>query len=195
MYEKGMAARLLLSMPRDSLGYWSEAECSEPTERAYTELIDRLLHLEFDVLDRKRVPRRLRLSPEAKSEWITAHDQWEDRRFNAHGSMKPVLSKLRGHIARFALIHHVVSCAAHEEDDRFDIGIDSLRNGIILAEWFAYETERVYLILSATEEADETRRLVEWIRGHGGTTTVRRLQNSNSKKYQSSDDARRPWNL
>jgi hypothetical protein len=69
------------------------------------------------------------------------------------------------------------------------VGERSLRAGIALAEWFAYEARRVYLTLRETAAERDQRRLREWIASRGGAVTVRELQRANSRRWPSRESA------
>src|SRR5262245_44499787 len=65
-----------------------------------------------------------------------------------------------------------------------------MQAGIDLARWFADEAVRIDATLRESEEERQSRRLVEFVRSHGGRTTVKQLQRSNSRKWSSSDLAK-----
>jgi hypothetical protein len=51
-----------------------------------------------------------------------------------------------------------------------------MRAGVMLAEWFRHEAQRLYGALAATEEEQEQDQLVQWIASRGGRVTVRETQ-------------------
>ena len=106
------------------------------------------------------------------------------------GELAAAYSKLEGYAARLALLHHVVTHIDLETSDIRPVGPRSVEAGITLVRWFAGEAERIYTTLSETVEERDTRRLIDWIRAHGGQTTARALQKSNSRKYPTTDTAK-----
>jgi hypothetical protein len=190
LLDSGLGARLLLCWPVRVPKQWSEAEIDPDTERMYHDLLERLLTLDFDERDGRKVPRVLRLSDEAKPVWIDWYNAWAKEQAAVEGELAAAFSKLEGFAARFALIHHVSSCAALQTDDAIPIEADAIEAGIALARWFAGEARRIYSTLSESTEEREIRGLVEFVRAQGGSITVRQLQRSNGRKYPDADTAR-----
>ena len=48
--------------------------------------------------------------------------------------------------------------------------------GVMLAQWFANQAERVYQVLTETPEGRARRRVCDWISSKGGKATVRQVQ-------------------
>jgi hypothetical protein len=190
LLDSGLGARLLLCWPVRVPKQWSEAEIDPDTERMYHDLLERLLTLDFDERDGCKVPRVLRLSDEAKPVWIDWYNAWAKEQAAVEGELAAAFAKLEGFAARFALIHHISSCAALQTDDAIPIEADAIEAGIALARWFAGEARRIYSTLSESTEEREIRALVEFVRAQGGSITVRQLQRSNGRKYPDADTAR-----
>jgi hypothetical protein len=187
--DSGLAARLLLAMPVAPPKRWSEVEVAQHAEDAYHGTLDRLLALDFAVEGKEKVPHVLRLSTEAKLAWVEFYNSWAREQAAAEGELAAALSKLEAYAARFALIHHVVTCVHLEVDDRREVGIRSIRAGIALCFWFASEARRIYATFSETAEERASRKLLEHIRNQGGRITARQLQRSNCRKYPNSEAA------
>jgi DNA polymerase I-like protein with 3'-5' exonuclease and polymerase domains len=182
--DSGLAARLLMAMPPKRPKAWSEVEVDPDTEAAYHALVDTLRALEFDDdPDRGRGPHVLTLSAEAKAAWVAHYDHWAGEQSAVEGELAAAYSKLEAYAARLALVHHVVTHAALEADDRRPVGPKSVAAGIALCAWFAGEARRIYTTLAETEEERECRRLVEFIRSRGGRITVRELMRANCRRY------------
>jgi DNA polymerase-1 len=135
------------------------------------------------------VPHALRLAPDAKKLWIRFYNDWAGEQAAAEGEMAAALAKLEAYAARFALLHHVVTCVGLEVDDQREVGTKSIEAGIALCHWFANEARRIYATLSESTEERDARRLVEWIQARGGKVTVKELQHSNNRKYPTADEA------
>jgi hypothetical protein len=182
--EAGLAARLLLAMPPKLQKRWSESVIAPDAEQAYHNVLDGLLALGFGRDgDGENVPRVLSLSPSARTAWIKFYNSWALEQAAAEGELAAAFSKLEAYAARFALLHHVVGHVARRQDDVVPIEAESIAAGVCLSRWFAREARRIYATLTETTQDRDTRRLVEWIRSHGGRTTAKQLQNSNSRKY------------
>src|SRR5262249_3382635 len=131
-FEAGLAARLLLAMPIAPPKRWSEIEVSPEVEKAYHDLLDMLLALDFkrDGQDDPR-PCVLNFSPGAKGAWVRFYDRWAQEQAAVEGELAAAFSKLEAYAARFALLHHVVSKVARGEDDRAAIDAASVEAGIV----------------------------------------------------------------
>jgi hypothetical protein len=180
----GLGSRLLLAMPPRLAKRWTELEIVPDVRRSYESLLEGLFGLQM-AKDRRGdlCPRAVRLSPEAKGEWVAFYDDWAQEQAAAEGELAAAFSKLEGYAARFALIHHVADRVARLEEDSDPVGAASVRAGVTLCRWFAAEARRVYATLSESEDERATRRLVEWVQARGGRITTRDLQRSNSHKW------------
>jgi hypothetical protein len=187
--EAGLTARLLLAMPPRRRKSWTEAEAAPETVKAYEDLLDKLLGLEL--VDDEQGPRPfdVKLDRDAKQRWITYYGEWAARQDAAHGDYAALLSKLEGACGRLALLHHVVSRVGQGEDDCDPVEVESIEAAITLVQWFAHEAARIYSTLEEEDGERDTRRLVEWVQRQGGRVTVKQLQNSNSRKYPTRDQA------
>ncbi|MFL5240599.1 MAG: DUF3987 domain-containing protein, partial [Gemmataceae bacterium] len=187
--DAGLAARLLMAMPPKLKKRWTEVEVDPDAEQAFHDAIDKLLALDFDTHDGEKVPYALKLSREGKEAWVTFYNAWAKEQAAAEGELAAAFSKLEAYAARFALLHHVVSCTWLDVDDRREVGVRSIQAGVTLCRWFATEARRIYKTLSESNDQRDTRRLVEFIQVRGGRITVKNLQRSNSRKYPTSEEA------
>jgi DNA polymerase I-like protein with 3'-5' exonuclease and polymerase domains len=189
-FEAGLAARLLFAMPPRRAKRWTEAEIDPLVVTAYEGLVNALVALEPGYDDEGHpMPIAVRLSPAAKALWVTFYGEWADRQAAAEGDLAAAYAKLEAYAARFALVHHVVSRvrSGAVEDP---VSTDSMAAGVTLTRWFGQEAERIYATLGESEEETNVRRLVDFIRARGGSTTARELQKSNSRKYRDADQAK-----
>ena len=188
--ESGLAARLLFAKPPKRAKEWTEAELPEHVDKSFRLLIERLIALEGKIdSDKRPSPLTLNLTPEARDIWKTFYDRLAKRQEVADGDLAAVYAKIEAYAARLALIHHIV-CQVHEGLDGItSIGPESMRAGIALADWFARETERVYDILSESDDERELRALQELISRKGGSITPRELQRSNGRRYRTTEAA------
>ena len=188
--DSGLAARLLIAMPPRAAKVWTEAELSEETEEDFARLIERLIALESRIdSDGQESPVLLDLSPEAKEVWVQYYNRWGNEQASTEGDLANAFAKIEAYAIRLALIHHVVDKVHRNEDDVASIGAESVKAGIQLADWFAYEARRVYAILDETEEEKSLRRLLDLIIRKGGTVTPRDLQRSNDTLYPTTEVA------
>ena len=129
------------------------------------------------------------MTTDAKAVWKAFYNEWASCQAAVEGATAAAFAKLEGGAARLALLHHVVSHVGAVADDCDPIEPDSVRAGITLAKWFAFESQRIYVALAETEDAGLTRRLIDFIRQHGGKMTARTLHKSNKPRYPTTDVA------
>jgi hypothetical protein len=187
--DAGLGAWLLFAMPPKIAKKWSESEMALEVEQAYADLLSKLQALDLDTRDGEKVPHVLTMSVEAKAAWVAFYNRWAQRQAASEGDLTAAFSKLEGYAARFALLHHVVAHVYLDADDLRPVGCRSLAAGVTLAQWFAHEAERLYTILSESDDERNARRLVEYVQAHGGEITVKQLQRSNRRQYPTADHA------
>ncbi|MBN1554422.1 MAG: DUF3987 domain-containing protein [Phycisphaerae bacterium] len=180
-FENGLAARLLLASPPRRVKKWTEREIDPATENAVTTMFENLYSLEpVTGQDGEPEPGIVRLSPAAKTAWISFYNEHAQEHVNLSGDLSAAWSKLEGYAARLALVVHLVRWAAGDAtlSDLNVVDEESVSAGVALSRWFGQETRRVYAILDETEEDRERRELVELIERHGGNITARELMRS-----------------
>jgi DNA polymerase I-like protein with 3'-5' exonuclease and polymerase domains len=187
--EAGLAARLLLAMPPKLPKRWSEDEVHPEVRGAYEDVLRKLLELDMDKgSEGDKVPFAVRLTPEAKKAWVQFYDAWAKEQADVEGELAACYSKLEAYAARLTLLHHVVS-RVKQSTDCDPIEPASVAAGVELARWFAHEARRIYATLRESEGDRQARRLIEFIRSHGGKMTVRRLRLSNTSRYPTPEAA------
>ena len=176
--ESGLAARFLMAYPPKQRVQWTEATIPRDVQQAYSRLFEELYRLQSHSFgDGEVQPVDVDIDDVAKALWIEYYDRHNDEQLELTGDLSAVWSKLEATAARLALVIHMVRCYSGEHDvSPQALDETSMASGIRLAEWFKYETRRVYAILGETEGEEENRRLVEWIGQNGGATTVREVQ-------------------
>jgi hypothetical protein len=187
--EAGLGARFLMAMPPKRRKTWSEAEIDPSTSDAYEKLLGSLRDLSLDRdKDGGKVPFAVRMTPAAKAAWVAFYTEWAAEQANADGDMAAALSKLEGYAARLALIHHIVTHVGDMTDSE-PIEPISIEAGVALVRWFAAETRRIYATLRESDDEKNLRKLIEFIRAHGGEMTGRRLHQSNKSRYPDTETA------
>jgi Protein of unknown function (DUF3987) len=193
----GMGARFLMAMPPKRRRVWTEAEIPDDLADRYLQLLQDLIALPMKNVA-KRSPFVIGLSAIAKNEWVKFFDEWGGVQFAAEGEQASAFAKIESYATRLALVHHVVSHVAAGTDDRKALTQPSMRAGIALARWFAYEATRIYAMLHECDDERQTRKMVEWVRSHAEPipslpgkfgVTVKAVQKSNSHRWPTSEDA------
>jgi DNA polymerase I-like protein with 3'-5' exonuclease and polymerase domains len=190
----GAPAHILFACPPYQKKEWTEDDLDEVAVQAYHSLIGGLAGLKPQAdADGEPYPLTLSLTPEAKAAWVQFYTRFADRQEGAEGDLAAAFSKLEGYAARLVLLHHVCESVAAGGDATDPVPVGSVRAGIELAEWSAYEAERLYQMLGEAEEEEATRKLVEIVTRlagrNCGRVTPKLLQRSNQRKYRSSEAA------
>jgi hypothetical protein len=128
------------------------------------------------------------LSTEALAAFRPWHDAHvRELRDIGDDDLQAHVSKLKGIAVRLALIFELTN-AADTGTAVVRIGAEALRHAVVVADWFKAEAARVYGQFAETDDDRDRRRLVELIRQHGGTVTVRDLMRA-CRRFQTADDA------
>ena len=189
----GLFARLLPAYPPERLRKWTEREVPDATRENVATLMSALHHLTPGTWDDGRPrPHLVRLTPEAKTEFVTFYDTNGAEMADADGELRSAMSKIEGYALRFALIFHC--CRYPEAPSHEPIGLEDMAAAVSLAKWFIGESNRVYALLAEETEDRQLRSLAAQVKAKadkfGGRITVKQLQNSNSRKYKRSDAAK-----
>jgi hypothetical protein len=184
----GLVACFLVAMPPRLPRVWSPAGIAEAAERAFNELVDRLLKLELDDRGDERVPHVLSLSKTATAAWVEFYNTRGAEQAVVEGVLAAALGRTEMYAARFALIDHVVRCVEKDPADPAAVGScriepRSIKAGVTLARWFAAETRRVYAKLLESAAERNAAALVALIRQRGGRIAVRELMRTSSRYY------------
>jgi Protein of unknown function (DUF3987) len=188
--EAGLGSRILLAMPPKIPKEWTEVEIHPDTQQGYERLVDGLLSLQFAAdSSGDAAPLALSLSLNAKTCWVQFYNEWAGLQAGAEGDLASCYSKLEAYAARFALIRSVVTQVANGGPAESPIEVESVKAAIELVRWFAAEARRIYSALTESDDERHVRRLIDFIRSHGGRVGARRLQRSNPGRYQTAADA------
>ncbi|VTT99013.1 dna-directed dna polymerase : DNA polymerase OS=Meiothermus silvanus (strain ATCC 700542 / DSM 9946 / VI-R2) GN=Mesil_1349 PE=3 SV=1: Prim-Pol: DUF3987: DNA_pol_A_exo1: DNA_pol_A [Gemmataceae bacterium] len=192
-FESGLVARILFCMPPRTPKVWTDAGIDEGVKEQAAASLAALYDLAAEVdEDGDPKPVVVPLSRPARERMKQFVNDWGLRQFEAEGAEAAALAKLEALPGRFALIHHCVLKAGSLEDTD-PVSAESLECGIALAEWFAREADRVYRTIHQSDEEKEVRRLVELVTRladrNGGRVSVKTLQQANSRRYRTKEDA------
>jgi hypothetical protein len=193
-FQSGLAARLLLAMSPRKAKRWSEAVVDEALESALADIFDRLygLSMMVNAATHELAPVPLKLSAEAKRVWIEFYNEHAEEQLGLTGNLAAAWSKLEGYAARLALAVHLVRWAAGAAlagEQPGDVDAESVLAGIALSRWFGNEAQRVYAVLSESDEEREQRELVELMQRKCGSMPVPELMRASRRFRASAADA------
>lgn len=177
--DNGLAARLLFAMPPRKPKKWTEADLDEKTVLDVDAVFDRLFSKSGEWSQNiDEEPQLVTLSEKGKVVWIDFYNAHATEQANLSGDDAAAWSKLEGYAARFALIIHMTRWASKDASLCNPLIVDevSISAGVALTRWFGEEAQRVYSILSETDNDRKHRTLIEWIKKKGGSITLRDLQ-------------------
>lgn len=181
LFETGLLFRMVYAMPPGRNEPWHEREVKPATMAYWAHRCETLLNLEG----------RHCLLPceEAKKLWVEYFDSTSKKIDMAPFLVRAALVKLRAYTARFALLHFLLGC--HEVDNGVGtIPVESMAAGIRLAQWFADEADRVYMLRGESEESRDLRSLADSIgKREGGRVTPSQLVQSNRRRFPTVDVA------
>lgn len=197
--EAGIVARLGACAPPPHMRHWSDAEVSEETRGRYAEVVRRLHALRpeevtYDEGETGLQPQAVPLTPDARAEYARYVDALGEEVWGADDAEGAAAAKVEGVAVRLALVLELAE-AAEREDPAIvvEVGVDAMRRGICIARWLMHEARRILAMLDGREEARadrESRELVEWVRTHGGSCTVRELSRG-PRRYRPAGAAER----
>jgi hypothetical protein len=181
--ENGLLARFLIAYPPAEPRQWTDDEIDEAVRDRMRETFSQLLALSFSpfaggLADAFSPPEPvdMSLSYGARQLFTKFYDENNWNQVGLPPAVQSAMQKLIAAAARLALIFTLI-----EDPQAGGVTRLAMERGIAVAQWFENEAVRAYTKLdesSMPPEARQTmslRRLVEWIRKKGGTTTVRDL--------------------
>jgi len=185
-FEDGLASRLLMANPPSTIKRWRDDDIDDAWTDRIGDLLEELLRLEHTTNRHgDLVPIGIPFDAEAKQKWIVFYNEHARTQHEAATEdLAAAFSKLEGYAARFALLFHLVRCAASPDCAPSCIDAQSIKAGIRLARWFVFETERVYDILAESREEALLRELLTFIRSKGGRVSVRDVQRGGPRELR-----------
>jgi hypothetical protein len=169
-FDSGLASRFLLASPPAMRATWSDGGVGECHRDAWRDLL-------FTLLDTPLPDQPLLIPPsdDAMRLWAAAHDRLEeDRHHERDDRVRAARAKIIGVIPRLSLIFQIVSAASGDQHASVRlIDATSMQRAIDLAEWFTYETQRVYGLLN--DDGGDDTSIIARIEDNGGVVSVREL--------------------
>jgi len=188
-FDSGLVARLLLSMPPIPTRRWQPGGISPMVERNYNAMVEKLYGLEHDEDPHGTpMPRALSLDEQASHLWANFYNSLNADMAGQDERARAMMAKIECAAARLALVVHLGRVAGGEEVPTTVIDSESLRRGVLLANWFRREAERTYLRLAEGDDDREARQLLDIVHGKGGSVSGRELVQS-SRKFKTVKDA------
>jgi hypothetical protein len=180
--ENGLLARLLFTMPPETVTRWTEADVSPEAYATWETVIESILHVLGGEAE-------LTLAPDARRLFPVYHDRAAEVAAGEDDDLYAALAKLRGGALRFALVLALAKAAEHgQASDLREVDAQAMEGGIALALWFANEARRVYAALAETPEESEDRVVLDWIGSRGGEVTPHDLASSGPRRFRGSSE-------
>lgn len=188
-FDSGLVARLLVSMPPIPTRRWQPGGISPMVEGAYSAMVEKLYGLELDTDQHGTpVPRALGLEEQANHLWANFYNSLNADMASQDERARAMMAKIECAAARLALVVHLGRVAGGEDVPTTVIDSESLRRGVLLANWFRREAERTYVRLAEGDDDREARQLLDIVRRKGGSVSGRELVQS-SRKFKAVKDA------
>ena len=174
--ENGLAARLLMAYPPRQAKQWRDDEIPSRLEEQWADLIGELFALQHDQgADGRYKSALVKLSDDARGLYREYVNTTGTEQAGLTGDLSAAWSKLEESAARLALVIHCIRQASGEPVDPWLCDADSMASGVTLASWFKDETQRIYRLLTESQDDRDLRQAADWIRQHGGTVRARDL--------------------
>lgn len=176
-YESGLVARFLMATPPQPTKSWGGGFAMPPgVVTDYDAFVRRLASLGAPVRDDGSFESvGIALGVEAAKVWGRFFDGTHSMIAQSDDRTQAMLAKLISSAARLALVIHLGRVADGEVANPNLIDEESMRRGILLAEWFGREGRRANEANSEGEDARASRDLIEFIARRGGAVTAREL--------------------
>ena len=184
----GLVPRILLACPPVRTSFWTEDVISPTASADWSSAISWLRTRPFleRGLDGVHVPYTVKLTPEAKSIFVTFHNSVGfEMEASKDDNSRSFMSKARVNCGRLALIHHALANACAGGHVSQLASAASMLAGVSWARWCLDEQLRVYKLGSGLFVKEACDYLVGAIRdrSEGATVTVREVQNLSRKRY------------
>lgn len=179
--ESGLAARLLMAFPPRRPKTWSDAEMRPEVELEYAGIFDRLFSLQpASVGENEQRPVEMELTPQARAIYVAYYEAHNQEAVQLSGDLASAWSKLEETAARLALVIELARWAGGGRNQPPTyVDARSMEAAVSLADWFKYETRRIYAEV-LTDDADRgpsaRERLIEWLGRRREPVTVRDVQ-------------------
>jgi len=191
-FDSGLLARILMVYPPSKTRRWQETDLETETETAWDDIVSQLLALEpiEDTSTDTVSSGIVELNADARALFVEYYDRnnkelgWLD----CEGE-RAFFAKLEGGAGRLALVLHYLRWASGEYVDPLILDRESMRRGIVLADWHKNETRRIYQRLYGNAVEQDRQTLIDWISSHDGTCTARDLRNGCKSRYPTVADA------
>lgn len=181
----GLYPRFLFVNPPERERVWTDADVPQRLLEQLRSVYQRLQSLTF-VVDEfgDKKSRLVDLGEPARKLWVDQYNRNGEETKQETGIIRAALSKMPGQLARIALVLHCTDCVWNgTPPDTIPLSESTMRNAIILADYFANESRRVFTMFTTSPEDLARAELVELIKSKGGEVTPRDLQHS-KRKYR-----------
>jgi hypothetical protein len=180
--EDGFVHRILFSYPKTRQHRrWTNSGLTPQARQLWTTAVEKLYALRMGIDENETpLPVAVRFTPEAGDRWAAWYDahfaETESRDFP--DMLVGPWSKMVGYTARLALIVHLLRevCGEVATDDVDD---ESLVRAIKLIKYFQSHARVVYARLHAPQQHDRLRKVLDWVRAHGGECSPTHLSKNN----------------
>ena len=187
--ENGMLARFLIAYPPASPQRWRETEPSEKSRQSIKELFKDLYSLNQNSTRESSETLHLQFDDEANEIWIEFYNNNQELVATSPPPLNYAYAKMDQYLLRFASMYHVIENIGEPEIPE-KIKLETLGAAIETINWFRSETARAYNLLIDGTKEQRIEKLLAKIKSKEGEMSIRELQRSNSKRYQTADDAR-----
>jgi hypothetical protein len=159
--ESGFLARWLFCLP-DTPGMVNYPEGSVPSfvARDYNQIISGLLEIVPDIGENDEpIPHVCRMDNSARACWIAAHDKLKREALSAPPLLAQCLGKLPEHIARIALVFHLVECVENGDKPNLIVTVPVVERAIALGSVLLAHIKRAVSMMGESGQRSAAREL------------------------------------
>ena len=179
--ESGLASRFLYAFPPRKTRKWTYETVPSDLKKEYEEVVLSLMQLQPTTNeDGEQIPETIKLSSEANLAYVDFYNRHGEELSDLSDELAAAWSKLEETPLRIALVIHLVKLVvgdlAYDGSNDYSVSENTIKQAITITEWFKHEAKRIYCLLKESDSEKEKRKLVDWIRGKGGSVTPRMVQ-------------------
>ncbi len=189
--ESGFMSRFLKAYPPRTVKAFPGEGIPDEIKEALMKLVELLDQFQpVQTEEGAYQPESIYLTGEALQAYKRFHQWHNTEAATMTGDLSAEWSKLEEIPLRLSLIFHCIECVTSGRAGE-RVSAETMDNAIQITEWFKNESLRVYRLFDSenaegSEQQREQKRLIEFIRGKGGTVSVRETQQG--MRYKTADD-------
>lgn len=185
-FTSGFGARWLMVYPPRDMPALEPDTVNQSVKDDYSNLLDELLKYRIDITPDNSEIVQVTIPLTEESYTLLAsfqHAKVDEWHSVSNDNLQSAISKALSHCARLCLTLHVVKCVESKILPSSPVVPETMRQAIILTEWFLNESHRIYAMLAEEKETMDAlaQLIIAIIRRLGGRARVQEFRNSSNR--------------